>query len=214
MRPADLPGRGASGGTSGSGEGGTVAVAQQAHLVATAQPAGLGRRLAAYVLDWLVTFILGCLLTAAAGMILLRSTDGGRRDASDRAIYASVIIAGLVIPVWLAMTVAGWAWWGRTLGKVAVSIRVVDRRGRPPGIARALVRMMIYIIENVPPAVALPVAGMALALRPDLSAPPIQLLTACGAALVAPLVSLALMLRDPARRALHDLLAGTIVVIE
>ena len=191
-----------------------MAIAEQAHSAATAQPAGFGRRLAAYVLDWLVTFILGCLLTAAAGMILLRSTDGGRRDASDRAIYASVIIAGLVVPVWLVMTVAGWAWWGRTLGKLAMSIRVVDHRGRPPGIARALVRMMIFMIENLPPAVALPVAGMALALRPDLTVPQFQFLTACGAALVAPLVSLALMLRDPSRRALHDLLAGTTVVIE
>jgi len=42
------------------------------------------------------------------------------------------------------------ALWGRTLGKLAAKIRVVDEQGRPPGAWRALVRTLLRFLEVNP----------------------------------------------------------------
>lgn len=189
-----------------------VVAAEQARAGTVARPAGLGSRLAAYLLDWLVTFILGCLFTAAAGLLLLIASDMGRRDPSDRAFYAAPILASFVVPAWSVITLAGWARWGRSVGKLALNLRVVDRRGAVPGMRRALVRLVVYIMENLPAAALAPAVAAALLLRSHPLLPP--LLAALGVALVAPLLSVALVLRDRSHRALHDLAAGTLVIAE
>jgi uncharacterized RDD family membrane protein YckC len=58
---------------------------------------------------------------------------------------------------WPAMALVGGLYfvllegrWGATLGKVAMRIRVVDGRGRPPGYLAALVRMVFRIFELLP----------------------------------------------------------------
>ena len=177
-----------------------------------ALPASVASRIAAYALDWLVTFILACLFLSAAGLLLLVATDMGRRDAPDGAIYAALIVASLVVPVWLVVTLAGWAWSGRTVGKLAMNLRVVDRDGRPPGWPRAAVRLVVYLLESLPLAVLAPAvaAGVLLRARP-LGA---YLLVGGAALLLLPLVSLVLALRDGAHRALHDRVAGTVVRAE
>ena len=40
--------------------------------------------------------------------------------------------------------------WGVTLGKLAAKLRVVDASGRPPGYGRALVRMLLRLVEVNP----------------------------------------------------------------
>lgn len=189
-----------------------MVVAEHAAPRSAAAPASVGARLAAYLLDWLVTFIVVCLCTAAAGLILLATSDMGRNDPPNRAIYASLLVAALAAPIWVGMTLAGWAWRGRTVGKTAMSLRIVDRSGRPPGIARSLLRLVVYLAENVPLAAAGPVLAAAVAFRAQHL--PADLLAAFAAILLLPLVSTAVMVRDRHRRALHDLVAGTVVVAE
>lgn len=175
-------------------------------------PATFARRLAAQFLDWLVLFILACVLFAAAGLLLLLSSDMGRRDLDERAIYAALIITSLIVPVGFVVTLTGYTWHGRSAGKLAMSLRVTGPDGAPPGIARALVRLLIYLVEIAPLVGALPVAAFVLIVGPrDV---PIQALAIGIALLLVPVISLVVMLRDHRRRALHDTVAGTSVVAE
>lgn len=189
-----------------------AAVAEHAGPRITAEPAPLGARLIAFLLDWLVTFILVCLFTASAGLVLLIASDMGREDPPDRALYAALLIASLVVPVWAVLTLTGWVWHGRSAGKLAMNLQVVDSSGRPPGIPRAAARLVVYMLENAPIAMVAPVVlGMTL-LRAHAVVP--QALAALAAALVLPVISAALALRDPRHRTLHDLAAGTLVVAQ
>ncbi|MFN8556252.1 MAG: RDD family protein [Dehalococcoidia bacterium] len=188
-----------------------MAAARQAEM-RPIHPASLGARLGAYVLDWLVGFIVTCALLAAAGLVLLLASDMGRQDPPDRALYAALGVAGLTLPLWLALTLVGWTWRGQSIGMTAIGLRVVDWYGDPPSLPRALLRLIIYTLENAPLAAIGPIAGAALALRAQANLT--QALAGLGVALLAPLVSLAIALVDRYGRAPHDLIAGTLVIAE
>jgi uncharacterized RDD family membrane protein YckC len=190
---------------------GAVTVAERAET-AVVQPAGFGSRLVAYVLDWLVAFILVCLFTATAGLILLVASEMGRRDPSDTTIYVALAIVLAVVPVGALLTVAGWAWRGVSVGKLAMNLRVVDRRGAPPGVLRALLRFVVYLLEGLPPALLVPAAVLAVVLHAR--AVVVPLIVAGAVALAPPVLSAVLVLLDPAHRALHDRVAGTTVVAD
>lgn len=195
-----------------AGGGGGLAVAERVGARSRERPATFGSRLAAYVLDWLVTFILTCLFVAAGGLVLLMASDMGRTDPSDGQIFAFFIIVSLVVPVWAVMTVTGWAWYGRSVGKLAMNLRVVGRNGRRPGLPRSLVRLVVYAMESLPLALVAPVGGSAWLLRANSAVRPAMVIGAVALAL--PLVSVILLLRDKSHRALHDLAAGTMVVAD
>ncbi len=184
-----------------------VADGTERHLIV--EPAGFGSRLAAYLLDSLVAFIISCLCAASAGLLLLINSDMGRKDPSERAIYAALIVASLAAPIWLVMTLHGWTAHGRTIGKLAMNLRIVDGRGRNPSLARALPRMVVYLLESLPLAGVAPVAALAYLLQTPVVP---RVLVATGLALLVPLISVALALGHPRRRALHDIVAGTLVV--
>lgn len=177
-----------------------------------AAPAPLGSRLAAYLLDWLVTFILTCVFISAAGLLLLVASDMGRTDPPDRALYTALLVAGMVVPVWTLVTLAGWSWHGQSVGKLAMNLRVVSRGGTTPGLGRAVVRLVVYTAEHLALVLA-PLSGAAAWWLRSREVP-LPLLFAPAAALVLPVVSVALLLTDQQRRALHDRLAGTWVIAE
>jgi uncharacterized RDD family membrane protein YckC len=190
----------------------TVVVAEQPAAPVRQPAAPFLGRLAAQVLDWLVTFIIVALFLVAAGLYLLVTSDMARRDPSDQAILTALVIASLSIPTWCVVTLAGFTWRGRSAGKLAMNLRIVARNGSPPGIRRSLLRFVVYAVEVVPLALAAPVAALALVWRSSgvLS----QMLVVGGAALLVPAISLLLVLRDRSKRALHDLAAGTTVVAD
>lgn len=184
------------------------------HPTAPPRPrsAGFGSRVTAYLLDWLVTFILTCLFLAAAGLFLLAVTDMGRRDPTDRDMVWFIAIALLSAPVWLALTLGGWAWYGRSVGKLAMNLRIVSSAGNRPGVLRAALRILVYVIENAPLAAALPAGVAAWMLRGQLN---ISLtLAALGGSFLLPLLSVVLLWRDRYHRSLHDLLSGTRVIVD
>lgn len=178
----------------------------------TAAPASLGNRLAAYLIDWLVTFILGCVFISAAGLLLLVASDMGRTDPPDRVLYAALLVAAMVVPVWTVVTLVGWSWQGQSVGKLAMNLRVVNRSGAAPGLGRALVRLLVYVVEHVA-LLAGPLAGAASWWLGSRELPAL-VLVAPAATLVVPVVSLILLLKDRERRALHDRVAGTWVIAE
>lgn len=189
-----------------------VTVVERMGPSATAAPAGFGRRIGAYLIDWIVAFILSCLFAISAGLVLLASSDMGRSDPPDRAIYTALIVAALVVPTWFMITLVGWALRGRSVGKLAMSLRIVNGAGARPGLGRSVVRLLVYVVENAPLVALAPAAALAAVLHSGALLPAV--LSALAAALVIPLVSVALALRDRRHRALHDLLAGTMVVVE
>lgn len=189
-----------------------MAIAERPGMESAAAPAGFGRRVGAYVLDWLVGFILTCLFAAAAGLALLRASDMGGRDPSDRAIYTALVIALAVVPAWAALTWAGWTWSGQSVGKVAMNLRIVGPAGRSPGPGRAVVRLIVYMAENALLVALLPMLAVALLFRSRVPAG--TLIVIMAAALIIPAFSAVLALRGPTHRALHDRVAGTTVIAE
>ena len=133
---------------------------------AAVRPAGMWLRLAAYLVDWLVIVIVGSTFVSVGALQLYVTSGETRHDAPDASIYAFFVISALTIPVWLLMTFTGWSWFGRSVGKLAMGLRIVDLRGRSPGLLRGFVRLFVYSIENLAlllaPVVARPRAGWAI----------------------------------------------------
>lgn len=174
------------------------------------EPAPLGQRLAAFVLDWLVTCIIVSLFLAAAGLYLLLTSDMAAKDPPDRALLTAVLVATLSAPVWCVVTLAGYTWHGRSPGKLAMNLRVVGRNQQPPGVWRALLRLVVFVTEVAPLAAVAPVAALAVAWRTSAVLP--HVLAGVALALIVPVLSLLLVVRDRRRRSLHDMIAGTMVV--
>ncbi|QDY76943.1 RDD family protein [Streptomyces qinzhouensis] len=128
-----------------------------AQAQAAARPAGLGRRLAARLID---TTVLGALVGAVALPLLTGAIDhiNGKIEAAER--------SGVTVTVWLldgttgvqfgivlaALLVLGalyealpTAKWGRTLGKKLCGVTVVDIESHePPSFGAALRRWLVY----------------------------------------------------------------------
>jgi uncharacterized RDD family membrane protein YckC len=172
------------------------------------RPARASLRLAAYVVDWLVMVIVSSLLVAVGGIQLYLVTDSGRESAPDAAVWAFLGISALGLPLWLLSTLAGWSRGGVSIGKLALGLRIVDRRGHAPGLVRATVRLAIYCAETL--ALLIAPAVIALRLAAGQSLPfwllPAALLLLAGAAL-----ALLPALIAPDGRTLHDRVAGTVV---
>jgi uncharacterized RDD family membrane protein YckC len=179
-----------------------------------AAPARLARawlRLAAYVVDWLMTVIVASVLVSIGGLQLYLASDRGTQDPPDGSVYVFLGLALLALPIWIVMTLAGWSASGRSVGKLATGLRIVDRSGRPPGVVRSLVRFAVYGFENVPIVIAPAVA--ALWLVADDALPAWTVLVA-ALLLLGSIVALLPALVSPGGRTLHDIAAGTTVIEE
>jgi uncharacterized RDD family membrane protein YckC len=93
----------------------------------------LWRRVGAFVIDELIALLAGVVLSWLLPHDVVRS-----------ARIVSFVLA------WLAVFVVAQGLTGATPGKVLVGVRVVDEHGRPPGMARALVRSLAWIVDGFP----------------------------------------------------------------
>ena len=175
------------------------------------QPARVGLRLAAYLVDWLVTVILASVLVSLGGLQLYFTAGRGRHDPPDASVYAVLVISLLTLPFWALMTLIGWSRAGRSIGKLAVGLRIVDRRGRRPGLVRSLVRLLVYALEHLP--LVLVPGVITLWLVTDAVLPGWVPPVALGVVLAA-LAAMAPAVLGRGGRPLHDRAAGTVVVEE
>ena len=175
------------------------------------QPARVGLRLAAYLVDWLVTVILASVLVSLGGLQLYFTAGRGRHDPPDASVYAVFVISLLTLPLWALTTLIGWSRAGRSIGKLAVGLRIVDRGGRRPGVLRSLVRLLVYALEHLPLVLLPGVTALWLARDAVLSVwvrpLALEVVLAALAAMPPPVVG-------RGGRALHDRAAGTVVVAE
>jgi uncharacterized RDD family membrane protein YckC len=176
----------------------------------TLRPARASLRLLAYLVDWLVAVILGSVLVSIGGLQLYLASGRGQHDAPDGAIYAFLTISLLFVPLWALITLAAWAR-GRSVGKLALGLRIVDPRGRRPGLPRALGRLLVFTLENLP---LLGGAALVAAWLASDGGAPGWVLPAALLSLLVSLASLLPALRRLGGRPLHDIAAGTLVIEE
>jgi len=100
---------------------------------------GFSQRLAAFLIDWLVVFVVyGPLVIMAFGSEYFSLEVPRYWDAAT----------GLVIAVG---TLLFWRYQGATPGKIAIAARIVDAQtGGSPRTARLVVRFFAYIVSALP----------------------------------------------------------------
>ena len=123
----------------------------QPRELAELELATFGRRLGGFGVDLAAAAGLGVVLLMVASLIYVASTGIPEDDqfTDAQAEQAAIIWWALFIPTWLAMTwffnAKGW-----TLGKRAVGLRIVDERGRAPGVGRGMGRTVGAWVSWIP----------------------------------------------------------------
>jgi len=113
--------------------------------------AGLQLRIVAFILDIMVLISFGMLF--AAGIVAFLLIDGKLHDNNppDRDFVISGVIVGLYFVVFLPLYhVLLWSWWGQTVGKMAVHIKVLSRSGGRVSLGRSALRLLGYAASVAP----------------------------------------------------------------
>jgi uncharacterized RDD family membrane protein YckC len=109
--------------------------------------AGLGRRLAALVIDLLLFCAVFFPVTRLVkGVWLMGAAD--HRWAHGWVVFDPICLIFLVIMFAYAVFLEGLA--GATAGKWASGIRVIGPDGRRPGLSRALLRNVLRLVDTLP----------------------------------------------------------------
>lgn len=172
----------------------TIAVVTPENIAFEYQLAGPFRRLPAYLIDiavrWGVIMLVGFLLLMLGGLLSVASAFIGV-STMGLAMVAYFLIS------WFYGTVMEAYYNGRTVGKWACGIRVIDIEGRPISGRSALLRNLIRIADMAPVAF--------ITVSDEL--PPIPLISTGMIALVC-------MVCTKRMQRLGDLAAGTMVIID
>ncbi|WP_278045590.1 RDD family protein [Micromonospora kangleipakensis] len=143
--------------------------------------ARLGSRVLALLIDLLVQVVLAAALSAGLSLLLLFLPTAIVDAALTGALQTVLLVLVLVgYPVLMERFVGG-----RTIGKLAVGLRVVRADGGPVGVGQSLTRALVGVAVEWP--------GLVLPL-------------------LSWVASVTVMLTDPRGRRLGDLVAGTMVV--
>lgn len=108
------------------------------HVPVALEPAGAGARFLAVLFDSMITSAIAGGIGAVAGALLPRGVA-----------YAILVTVGFLL-TW------GWHIWfetrsnGRTPGKRALSLRVIDERGLPVSLHQSLVRNILRVLDFLP----------------------------------------------------------------
>lgn len=110
------------------------------HVEIQLTPAGLGRRFTAWLIDLLVQLLAIVVLAFAVGLAFAFFPGVGQA-----VLMTVVFLVWWGYPIWFEVRREG-----RTIGKKAMSIRVVDRRGLPLTFLQSLVRNVARVIDAAP----------------------------------------------------------------
>ena len=162
-------------------------------------------RVAAVAIDALVLFFVAGVFVIAGSVNLLLSSDFDRVNASGGSINLFWSLVGAVPAAFLLYFFLGLAFWGKTAGAAIMRITVVRSDGAPLGLLGALARvtgMLVYVL----------LLGVGAVLAYALRGTPAAAGLLVGLSLLFCVAGLLWAVFDPYRRALHDRIAGTIVV--
>lgn len=187
-----------------------------AETTATSRPvAQLRARIAAYLVDSVVllAFILAFFVLAGVQFLIADSRADG--DPSDADFYAFIsIFSGGSLIAWSALNVALMRLRGQSAGMYVIGIKTVSEDDSDLTTGQTLMRWFgIHPLLFHPFFLGLWAIASALAF--SLTASQIAYVPAAALGLlclVSPAVNLVILALDPARRAIHDRLARTLVV--
>lgn len=176
--------------------------------------AGLEARLMAFIFDTIILLAFASVFAAVALFQLLARSDFGDVDPPDSAYYLALAIIMAVIPFWLAFNLWLQASRGQTVGKYIVGIRIARSNGGRLGLVGALLRTLTLNPLLFHPVLAAAWVLLAVFGTMRISNWGVLIVTTTLAllSLIAPFVALAAVASDGQRRALHDRIAGTLVV--
>src|SRR3954454_19596490 len=115
----------------------------------------VGRRVAAFIIDALVLAVIsavgwfaltksasgGCL----AGGVEINGKCRGFYDSGNRTIWVVINTIASIGILWVLQGITG-----KTPGKAMMGIQVVNAEGTPPGVGRAALRSILWIIDDFP----------------------------------------------------------------
>lgn len=176
--------------------------------------AGLEARLIAFIFDTIILLAFLAVFGIVAMFQLLARSSFGDADPPDSAYYAALGIIAAVVPFWLLFNVWLQSWRGQTVGKYIVGIRIARDDGGRPGIVRTFARMLLLDPVLFHPLLAVPWALLVVygTMLTSNTLVLVGTLTVLLLSVIAAPVALAAILSDGRRRALHDRIAGTLVV--
>ncbi|MHB8377460.1 MAG: RDD family protein [Dehalococcoidia bacterium] len=177
--------------------------------------ASLRARAGGYVVDMVIFSAVSLVMVVIAGLVVLVSTGWATNDPSNPVFYGSLAIVGLGTPlVWSLMNLVLLVTRQQTGGQYVAGVRLAREDGAPltRGNLLAWWSLLNPLLFSWPMALvaALPMAGaISLALSSLTVVAFGIVVTLCAVAPIVALVSAAL---DGQNRALHDRIAGTVVV--
>jgi len=184
-------------------------VAQHEHVATFRARAG------GYVVDMVIFSAIAMLMLVLAGTIILWSTNWAEQDPTNAELYTFVALFGLGTPlVWSILNIALLAARGQTGGQYVAGVRVVneDAARLAPRAAAAWWFVLNPLLYSWPMAL---VAGLPLAALVALVSSVVALFLVALVVLVciaAPVAAFVSALIDTQNRALHDRVAGAVVV--
>jgi uncharacterized RDD family membrane protein YckC len=113
--------------------------------------ASLQLRIVAFILDIMVLLSFGMLFGAGVGAYLVVDNHLNDGNLSDRAPYVFIAVLLAYFLAFLPLYhVLLWRWWGQTLGKMAVHIKVMSRGGGRVSLGRCALRLLGYAASVAP----------------------------------------------------------------
>ena len=162
-------------------------------------------RVAGATLDLLVLFIIAALLVTAGSMVVLVSSDFEKIDPSTMSINVFWVCVAAIAPAIILYFFVSYAWKGQTVGLAVMQLMVIRSDGRPLGVLGSMARVMGLLVY----AFLLAAGAIGAYVFKDATA---QAAGAIGIATFLAVAGLLWAVFDSRRRALHDRIAGTIVV--
>ncbi len=170
--------------------------------------AGFWPRFAGSSIDWIICFFAPVLIFSFA-LVAISGGEGGPGSDGPQAVL------GLLWGVFVVSSVLGYFTYflarGQSLGMKAVGIHIVNpRTGRPPGVARALVRSFLALVFAAS-AFLLASFGFSDAPQSDLSSTDLAVIYSSVFVFLAGVLGRLWMIWDPKRQTLQDKLSGVVV---
>ncbi|MEA2438968.1 MAG: hypothetical protein QOH76_392 [Thermoleophilaceae bacterium] len=115
----------------------------------------VGKRVAAFIIDGLIVFAINAILFLAltekipgeciGGGVTINGDCHGWTDGGKRALWIIVTLTTSLLVYVILPGIKGWS-----PGKAAMGIRLVNAEGRPPGVLRAFLRYILWIVDAFP----------------------------------------------------------------
>jgi uncharacterized RDD family membrane protein YckC len=169
---------------------------------------GFWRRVAAWVIDWMVLLLAQFVLGVVVGILVLvaLASSSAGIDETNPGLRIAVSVIGLVLS-WLYFAGLESSAWQAAIGKRVMRLVVADRQGRRLSFGRATVR---YVLKFLFVPIAF-VANVVTALTPGAQDLQDVLAVAVSVSFLLVVVSYVAAAFTPRKQAVHDLIAGTLV---